>query len=52
LPLLNVQTFVLQLLWVAVNRNVLVPTADRTATPVVGLKPGAVELVKAEDEAL
>ena len=52
MPLLKVQTFVPQFACVAVNRKVLVPTAACTATPVVGLNPGAVELVKAEEEAL
>jgi hypothetical protein len=42
LPLLKVQETPLQLLWVAVNKNVLVPAAEVTLTPAVGLKPGAV----------
>ena len=50
--LLNVHTVVPQFECVAVSRNVLVPTAANTATPVVGLKPGAVELEKADDDAL
>jgi hypothetical protein len=52
LALLKVQVVVLQLACVAVKRNVLVPIAEVTLTPVVGLKPGAVEEVNAEDEAL
>ena len=47
LPLLNVQDTLVQLVCVAVNKNVLLPTADVTLTPVVGLKPGAVEFVHA-----
>jgi hypothetical protein len=50
--LLKVHTVVPQLAWVAVSSKVLVPTAENTATPVVGLKPGAVELVKADDDPL
>lgn len=52
LPLLKVQETPLQLLWVAVNKKVLVPAAEVTVTPVVGLKPGAVEPVKALDDTL
>jgi len=52
LPLLKVQTFAPQFAWVAVSTKVLVPTAARTATPVVGVNPDAVELVKADEEAL
>ena len=52
LVLLKVQTVVPQLLCVAVIKNVLVPTAAKTATPVVGLKPGAVEPVNAVVDAL
>jgi hypothetical protein len=52
LPLLKVQETPLQLLWVAVNKNVLVPAAEVTVTPAVGLKPGAVEPVKALDDTL
>lgn len=52
LVLLKVHTVVPQLACVAVKRNVLVPTAENTATPVVGLKPGAVELENAVDDAL
>ena len=52
LPLLKVHTLVPQFACVAVSKKVLVPTAENKATPVVGLKPGAVELVKADDDAL
>jgi len=52
LPLLKVQTLVPQFACVAVNKNVFVPTAERRATPVVGLKPGAVPLDHADDEDL
>ena len=37
----NVQDTPLQLLCVAVKRNVWVPTAELTVTPEVGLNPGA-----------
>ncbi len=47
LLLLNVQDTPEQLVCVAVNKKVLLPTADVTATPVVGLNPGAVVLVHA-----
>ena len=52
LPLLKVHTLVPQFACVAVNKNVLVPTAENTFTPVVGLKPGVVELVHADDDPL
>ena len=42
LPLLKVQTLVPQFACVAVNKNVLVPATENTATPVVALKPGTV----------
>jgi hypothetical protein len=50
--LLKVQLTPLQFVCVAVNRKVLVPTAEVTATPVVGLKPATVELVHALEDAL
>ena len=52
LPLLKVQDTPEQLVCVAVNTNVLLPTADVTATPVVGLKPGAVVFVQALPDVL
>ena len=50
--LLKVQLTPEQFVCVAVSRKVLVPTAEVTATPVVGLKPATVELVHALELAL
>jgi len=55
LVLLNVHTVVPQFECVAVNRNVFVPDAERTSTPVVALNPATVGLAPpthAEDDVL